>query len=350
MSAVVTVNAAAPSVKARLDSTNILMGKLTTLHLEVTQDKGKPGAFPIFAGQNGESGYVGVCGDSVELRTSYTRDTVDLGSGRLQINYSVPVQSFDSGFYQLPQFVYVSGNDTARSNVVSLKVVPVNVAADAKISDYADVAEPEGKSIFDALPDWLYNYWWLILILLLVIAGIFWGYKRYKEKGFILPKKPEPLPYDVAMKELSKLRGLNLWEKGEEKEYFTRLTDILRVYLDKRFGINALEMTTPQILEKLNENVAIRDKENYVRRILDTADFVKFAKVRPLAADNIAAFDNAMRFVEETKPTPEEIEAYKAAVEASRSGKKSVVNTAANKAKGKNKTAKKRIVKKGGKR
>lgn len=326
LSAGLTISAATPSVKARLDSTNILMGKLTTLRLEVTQDKGKPGAFPLFAGRNGDSGYVGVCGDSVELRTSYSRDTVELGSGRIQINYAVPVQSFDSGFYQLPQFVYVSGNDTARSNIVSLKVIPVAVSADAKISDYAGVVEPEGKSIFDSLPDWLYDYWWLILILILSIAGIIWGYRRYKEKGFILPKKPEPLPYDVAIKELNKLKSLSLWENGEEKEYFTRLTDILRIYLDKRFGINAIEMTTPQILEKLNENVSIRDKKDYIRRILDTADFVKFAKVRPLAADNIAAFDSALRFVEETKPTPEEIEAYKSAVEAARVGRRSVQN------------------------
>ena len=98
--------AAPVSVKARLDSVQILMGKLTVLHLEAVQRKGEKGGFPMFS-QAPQDGYVGVCGDSVELRTSIKRDTIDLGSGMIQINHSVPVQAFDSGTYRLPQFVYV---------------------------------------------------------------------------------------------------------------------------------------------------------------------------------------------------------------------------------------------------
>ncbi|MBD5222336.1 MAG: hypothetical protein HDS70_08240 [Bacteroidales bacterium] len=305
----------APTVKASLDSTQILMGRLATLRLEVTQEKGVPGGFPLFSGAD-KKGYVTVCGDSVELRTSYRRDTVEEAGGKIRIKYEVPVQVFDSGFYKLPEFLYVCGRDSARSNSVSLKVIPVAVTADAQISDYAPTAEPEGKSIFDNLPDWMVEYWWLLVIILALILGIIWGWRRYRTKGFIIPKKPEPLPYDVAIKNLTKLKSENLWEQGMDKEYFTRLTDILRIYLEKRFGINAVEMTTPQIVERLNENPAIKDKRDYVRRILDTADYVKFAKVRPLPEDNIAAYESALKFVEETKPTAEEIEAYKASLEA----------------------------------
>ncbi len=305
----------APSVKARLDSTSVLMGNLTTLHLEVTQDKGKSGGFPIFAGRN-ENGYVGVCGDSIELRTDYKRDTVEIGSGKIRIDYHVPVQSFDSGFYQLPQFVYICGSDSAKSNTVSLKVIPVAVTADANISDFAPPADPEGGSVLDYLPDWLVNYWYIVVILILLVAIIIYGYKRYKDKGFILPHKPAPLPYDVAINELRRLKAMNLWEQGMDKEYFTRLTDILRVYLDRRFSINAIEMTTPEILEKLSENNTIKDKKEYIQSILDTADFVKFAKVRPLPEDNMAAFDKARKFVEETKPSEEEIAAYRSQLEA----------------------------------
>lgn len=302
----------APLVKARLDSSVILMGNLTRLHLEVTQDKGIPGGFPILSGKPDNKGYIGVCGDSVELRTDYKRDTIEVGSGKIQINYDIPVQSFDSGFYRLPSFLYVCGRDSAHSNAVSLKVLPVAVTADAQISDYAPPAEPEGKSIFDNLPDWMLDYWWIILLIICLVSAIIWAYIRYRSKGFIIPPKPEPLPYEVALLELKKLKALNLWEQGLEKEYFTRLTDILRLYLDKRFDINAIEMTTPQIIEKLNENQSIKSQREYIKRILDIADFVKFAKVRPLPEDNIAAYDSAWKFVEETKPTPEEIEAYKA--------------------------------------
>ncbi len=289
------------SVKAKLDSVQLLMGNMTLLHLEVVQNQDATGGFEIFKGARPD-GIVGVCGDSVELRTAFKRDTLDLGSRRIQINYQVPVQAFDSGFYRLPEFIYVSGTDTARSNRVSLKVVPVNVSENDAISDYAGVAEPEGKSIFDALPDPLIELWWLWLLIIILAALTLYGWQVYKKRGSILPKKPEPTPYEAAMKALNDLKARQLWEKGMEREYFTQLTDILRVYLEKRFGINAMEMTTHQIISTLADNPEVKEKRGYMRDILDIADFVKFARVRPMPADNISSFENAVRFVEETRP------------------------------------------------
>lgn len=204
--------AAPVSVRARLDSVQILMGKLTVLHLEAVQRKGEKGGFPMFS-QTPQDGYVGVCGDSVELRTSIKRDTVDLGSGMIQINHSVPVQAFDSGTYRLPQFVYVSGRDTARSNSVALKVIPVPVAADAQISDYAGPVSPEG-SVFDFLPDWLIDLWWLWLSIILLAVLFIIGMRRYRKQGGVLRKKPEPNPYEVAIKRLGNLKNRRLWEQG----------------------------------------------------------------------------------------------------------------------------------------
>lgn len=293
----------AVQVKASLDSVNVLMGKITMLHLEAVQDKGKPGGFTIFRNTDARKGYVGVCGDSVELRTSFKIDTVELGSGRIQLNYEVPVQAFDSGTYRLPEFVYVSQSDSARSNALTLNVIPVKATAEDPIAGFARVAEPENPSVFDNVPDWIADYWWLILIVLLAAAASWWAFKRYKKEGTVLRKKPEPTPYETAIRKLKELKAKNLWEQGREKEYFTDLTDILRVYLDRRFGINAMEMTSREIMDHLY-NSDVKDKRDYVRQILSVADFVKFAKVRPLPADNIAAYENAVKFVEETKPEP----------------------------------------------
>lgn len=292
-------------VTARLDSVNLLMGKLTTLSMEVVQDKGKPGGFPMFKDVNPAVGYVGVCGDSIELRSSYKTDTIDLGSGRIQINYRIPLQAFDSGTYRLPEFVYVSESDSARSNALTLNVVPVKVTADDPIAGFAKVAEPDSK-FYDFVPNWLADFWWIIIVLILAIAVALWALRRYKKEGSVLPKKPEPTPYEVAISSLRRLKEKKLWEQGMEKEYFTDLTDILRVYLDKRFGINAMEMTTREIMDHLYRNSDIKDKRDYMRQILNVADFVKFAKVRPLPADNIVAYDNAVKFVEETKPVIQE--------------------------------------------
>lgn len=288
-----------------MDSTTLMMGKIARMHVEVEEAPGLRGHFPLFASIM-EVGYVGVCGDSVEYRAPAQVDTVTEGNKRI-IRFDMPVQSFDSGTYVLPALAYVSGVDTTYSNRLQLKVLPVSgVTADTPIDDYANVSAPENQSIFDAVPDWMIKYWWILLIVLLAVAAFVYGWLRYRKEGHLLPQKPEPTPYETAMAGLKALKEKKLWEQGMEKEYFTELTDIVRVYLDGRFGINAMEMTSRQILQSLGANREIKDKRTYIRQILDMADFVKFAKVRPLPADNIASYDNALKFVEETKPVPEE--------------------------------------------
>ena len=294
------------SISAKLDSVNLLMGNLTTLHLEIVENQGDKGRLTIFQEIDRARGYATVCGDSVELRTSYKVDTLELGSGKIQINYAIPVQAFDSGTYTLPKFVYYVGRDSAVSKPLTFNVYPVNVKADDPIAGYASVQEPDGKSIFDWIPDWLFDFWWLWLIIFLAICVFLYGMKNYKRKGipFIAPKVM-PKPWEIAMGSLQRLKSRKLWEQGLEKEYFTELTNILRAYLFDRFGINAMEMTTRQIMDKIYES-DLRDKKDYVRQILNVADFVKFAKVRPLPADSIAAYENAIKFVEETIPAPTE--------------------------------------------
>lgn len=290
------------TVKASLDSANLLMGNMTRLKVEVVQNKTTKGSFPVLS--ENQEGYVGLCNDSIELRTSFAADTVDLGSGRIQINYSIPLQAFDSGFYHLPELLYVCGPDTFRSNRVALKVVPVNVKADDPIAGFSLPSDPEEKSFFDFVPDWIVDWWWLILIVLICIAAGVWYYLRKGKvvKDEAVAPKVVAKPWEIALERLDVLKNKKLWENGREKEYFTDLTDILRDYLQNRFGINAMEMTSRQIMDAARNDETVKDKRSYLRMILDMADFVKFAKVRPLPDDNIKAFENALSFVKETIP------------------------------------------------
>lgn len=296
-----------PVVKMKLDSVSILMGKITHLDVEVSQQKGTKGRFTLFS-EPLQNGVIPVCGDSVEFRIPNKVDTVDEGRMEL-IKLKIPVQAFDSGYYRLPELVYVAGADTARSNKVSLKVYPpAKITAETPIDDYAGISDPENSSIFDSIPDWLYNWWWLLLVIIALGGAIWYLWRKYKKDGHILPKKLQPTPYEIAVSALKSLKEKKLWEQGMEKDYYTDLTDILRAYLAGRFGINAKEMTSRQILGALSRNAETKDKRSYFRQILDMADFVKFAKVRPLPADNIASMDNAMKFVEETKPVVVDVE------------------------------------------
>lgn len=283
------------TITATLDSAYILMGKQTTLHLEIVGDND--------AGHLQLDNNADTIVKEVEIINLLPADTADLGNNRRQIKQDMIIQSFDSGLYTLPPFVYVSGKDTFRSNTLVLKVLPVPVDTLQSVHGYADVVDAKSH-FFDFLPDFVTDNWgWILLGILLVagaVAAYFVATKRVTIQ-LVPPKKPIP-PYQLAIENLNRLRDEKLCEKGQEKEFYTRLTDILRIYLDQRFGINAMEMTSSQIISKLNDNEQTKQPNRYMRQILEIADFVKFAKVRPLPDDNVKSFNSAIRFVEETKP------------------------------------------------
>ncbi len=291
---------ASVKVTASLDSATIMMGRVDTLRLMVDREASVQGVFPLF-NKMAPGGYVTLFKDTVELGAPLL-DTVKQDGGRITERLRVPVQVFDSGFYRLPPFVYLTATDSVGSNEVELTVVPVKVGENDAISDYRDITDPSDRSFWDWMPDWLYDLWWMWLLLIAaIVAAVYFGSKYRKTGKFIaLPEKPQPKPWTVALERLESLKAKNLWENGMEKEYFTQLTDILRDYLFARFGINAMEMTSRQIMQTLANQADVKEKRGYVRKILDVADFVKFAKVRPLPADNVEAFDNAVNFVKET--------------------------------------------------
>ena len=238
------------TIKAKLDSAYLLMGRQTGMHIEIVQDKNATGYIPVTDGDT--------LTRNVEIVGWRNSDTTDLGNNRIQIDRDLILQSFDSGLYTLPPILYISGKDTFRTEKTTLKVIPVNVDTLKNINDYKNVENPDTK----------------------------WK---------LLP------PYEEAIEALTALKAASLWQNGQEKEYYTRLTDILRHYIDRRFGVNAMEMTTSQILALLTAIEAKGAKEE-LKKILDVADFVKFAKMKPLADENEQSYRLATEFLEKTKP------------------------------------------------
>ncbi len=284
------------SLKVSLDSAFLLMGKATTLHIELVDNEDSKGTLLIPADS--------ICG-KVEILKVLPADTSVIGSGRREIKQDILLQSFDSGTYRLNPLKYVQGSDTVLSNRLVLKVVPAMVDSMVTIHDYSDVVDVN-RHIVDYLPDFLADYglWILALIAAGVVAYFvisrMLGKKSTEEK---VKEKPVP-PYEKAMDSLNRLRSDKLCEQGREKEFYTRLTDILRIYLNGRFGINAMEMTSTQIRHSLQSNEETRMTRRNMDAVLEMADFVKFARMRPLPDDNTRAFNAAIQFVEDTKPAP----------------------------------------------
>ncbi len=243
----------------------------------------------------------------VEVNWSSAIDTTRLGNDRLQLKRTLLVQPWDSGEYIIPGIALAAGNDTFLSKPVSLKVYAANIDTMTTIHTWMPPVEQK-RHFWDWVPDWIADYWWGYVIALGLIAAAVVAYIFYRKGGLRSALQPEPKavpPYEKAIAELQLLRGRQLCEKGREKEYYTDLTEILRQYLDGRFGINAMEMTTTQIKRAVYATVSEKSASAMMNDVLEMADYVKFAKMRPLPEDNMRAFNQALSFVENTKPAPE---------------------------------------------
>ena len=301
--AVTTAAQTQPVVNAAIDSVVVTMGSTATMTVEVTvpadaADRLQLVDSPVIT--DNEMGFGEYGGVQV---VAISADTTETG-GRSKITNTYTLQAFNPGLQSLPAVgaVIAGSHDTVRAANLTLKVLPVDVdTLTMALMPMAGTAQPQMKW-HDYIP---LSLFWILAAALLIAAGVFlWmRFRRKRVEAFEVTKRPVP-PYELAIDRLSRLRASGIASAGNEKRFYTELTEILRQYLHGRFGINAMEMTSPQILRALRRNPETRDNASLVQEVLVMADFVKFAKERPLADDNERAFSRASAFVESTKPLP----------------------------------------------
>lgn len=154
-------------------------------------------------------------------------------------------------------------------------------------------------------------YFWLFWAVVAAAVLLYLRIKRHKPL-ISLPQAP-PLPPDTrALQRLEELRQRQLWQQGMVKEYYTELTDTVRVYLEESCGIQSTEMTTDQTLDAFHNSPACNsESEADLRQILQAADMVKFAKSQPQPYQHDLALGQATDFIKSTwdalNPQPESI-------------------------------------------
>jgi hypothetical protein len=125
---------------------------------------------------------------------------------------------------------------------------------------------------------------WPWLLLAALLAAAYWLWRRSRAKpGAAAPSAPpdDRPPHIIAQDELDALQGEALWEQGRHKEFYIRLTDILRTYLERRYGVPALQLTTTELSRDLRSLDLERVFIGRIKDLFDRADLVKFAKWRP---------------------------------------------------------------------
>jgi hypothetical protein len=225
-------------------------------------------------------------------------------SAQEQLLKTLVITSFDTGFIVVPpfKFQYQSPEDTLwnhlETKALLLYVQDVDVDLSLPIRDLK--APLKAPLTFREVFPW-------ILLAILIAAGI-WYYLRYRKKlkekpvVAIKPQKPKIPPHTLALDALDGLRKKKLWQMGRIKEYHSELTDILRHYIEARFFIQAVEMTTSEIRNAIIHHEIPSQARGNLLRIFERADLVKFAKFNPGLGEHEESFMLAVEFVRATIP------------------------------------------------
>jgi hypothetical protein len=292
------VNGQRVKVTATLDSLRILIGDQINLKLEVE----KPAAMKVDFPQIADS-----LAGKIEILKRSPVDTVKMKGDIQKLVSNLLITCFDSGQYRIPPFKFniqePGKNDSLFTNWLVLNVMTFKIDTTKGPTDI--------KPPFDA-PLTLKEVTPYILGIILIGALLFlilYSIKRKKKNQplFMKPAKPKEPAHLVALRELDRIREEKIWQKEKIKEYYSEVTEVLRVYIEDRFGIPAMEQTSGEILTSFGENRnLVGDKtKQYLVKILPLADLVKFAKYFPLPDDHSIVLSNAYLFVNETKPEEE---------------------------------------------
>ncbi|MCX6250416.1 MAG: hypothetical protein NTX61_06660 [Bacteroidetes bacterium] len=283
----------------KLDTNAMLIGDQVKMHLAITVPAKSAVIWPVI----GDT----IMGHIRILNRTKT-DTVYSPDKKItSLNRSYLLTTFDSGYYSFPPVRFYVQNlpDTTKIpmqtegfflNVHTIRVDTTQAFKPIK----GPIKVP--ISFRELLPYILAG----IIAILIIWFIVFYIKKRRKsEPIFQIRPKIRLLPHEVALAELEKLRIKKLWQAGKIKDYYTELTEIIRIYIHDRFEIMAMEMTSDEILDLINQHHEIqKSSKGKLNQMFILADLVKFAKALPLPSEHEGSLDDAVAFVHETIMQP----------------------------------------------
>ena len=285
-------------VSAAIDSTTLYIGDQTDLHLRAIGEKSEQVQLPMLNEQ---------LIDGIEIVDRTVIDTTILKDGRVQYDQYLTLTSFSDSLFYIAPLPFVSGDDTAWSEAMTLNVVqPFEM-------DSTDMAITDIKGIYKAPIWWWGILRWVLLALAIADTGVGGYYLiTYLKKRFgneeiqATPSEPLRPAEEVALEKLDRIREEKIWQAGRVKEYYTCLTDVVREYIARRFDVSSVEQTSNETLQAMRPLLK-EQKELYeqLRKMLTTADLVKFAKWTTTPDENEKSLSDAYAFVKETTPKEE---------------------------------------------
>ena len=337
------VRAEVPTISARFSKDSIEVGDLVEYIIDIEKDRVTEIGVPDFDGNLSPkqlqeqaksklqmSTYEEYDEDIFELVEDYPLDTLKNEGRRLTLRKRYLLAVMETGNIPIrPTILYFDKNREEPDTLVADDTLVLSVArymeldttlflkadptqqqgfgvdterANAMLKDEGIYTQKNLPFIFAEIRDYAIYGAMALIILSLIVWYIVW-YIRNRWQGKVRQIKPAPKlpPHEIAIKALEELRNRKLWQNGKHKLYYSTLTEILRLYIEGRWEVGALEMTTDEIITALRDVDIKHDSRSNLVAILRTADMVKFAKALPDAEENEQLFSYAYYFVENTK-------------------------------------------------
>ena len=280
------------SVEAEIDYIQIFVGQQAHVTLAATAKENAKVEFPQFK----PTEYI-TPGVEVLDRKELENKEEDNGFVTRRMVYTMT--SFDDTLYYLPPMTVKIDGKPYQSKSLALKVLTIEV-------DTLHAEQFFGPKDVQDNPfqwsDWSLPFWASVLMLVLMAIG-YYLYLRLRDNKPIISHiriVKRLLPHQKAMKEIEQIKADKMVTSENSKEYYTKLTDTLRKYIEERYGFSAMEMTSSEIIDRL---MSTQDQKalDELRQLFTTADLVKFAKYSTLINENDANLVNAIEFINQTK-------------------------------------------------
>ncbi|MCR4603637.1 MAG: BatD family protein [Prevotella sp.] len=283
--------ASAQRVESKISSMEMLVGEqvaiTVTAHAQDTARVEFPRTLLVPAG--------------IEVLEAIESEPVSEGNGMVNRRCDYVLTSFNDTLYPLPPIpVKISGKEYP-TNQLALQVLTVDVDT-TNFEKYYGPKEVQELPMSWTDDEWGKAFWLSFLVVALLLLAI-WLWGRLKSNKPIIARiriiKRVP-PHQKAMKAIDEIKAERMVTAEDPKEYYTRLTDTLRQYINERYGFNAMEMTSSEIIDRLMKTDDPKSLDE-LRQLFTTADLVKFAKYSTLINENDANLVSAVDFINQTK-------------------------------------------------
>lgn len=289
----------AQTVKAKVNTGKITIGDPVYVFLEVApKSEQQQVLWPVFPDSIHGLEWI----DIGKIDTINSKDS-------FLFRQKLALTGFDSGVYVVPSFSFQFQNTP--QSVETLKT-------DSFLIDVATVAVDTTKDfkpihdIIEVKTSWL-DHWKIILAVLLGLAIlvfliIYLIKKRKSKETEESDKVPPEQAFDRAYRLLNDLNNKKLWQNGNVKGYYDELSIIIRNYIENRFEIPAMELTTDELMKLAKKEKSLKKIRPELKRILQTSDLAKYAKAEPLATEQETCLENAFLIIQKTKLKEKEVD------------------------------------------